>query len=106
MWFEAMSRLRINLNNSDIIPIGSVADVEELALELGYEVGSLPNLYLGLPLGAPHKAIGVWDSFEERFRKRMASWKMLYISKGGRFTLIRSTLSSLPIYFLSLFCMP
>ena len=31
---------------------------------------------------------------------------MQYISKGGRITLIRSTLSSLPIYYLSLFCMP
>ena len=26
--------------------------------------------------------------------------------KGGRLTLIQSTLSSMPIYFMSLFCMP
>ena len=50
--------------------------------------------------------LGVWDSIEERFRKRLASWKIQYISKGGRATLIRSTLSSLPIYYLSLFRMP
>ena len=31
---------------------------------------------------------------------------MQYISKGGRITLIRKTLSSIPIYYLSLFCMP
>ena len=43
---------------------------------------------------------------EERFRKRLSSWKRQHISKGGRLTLIRSTLSSLPIYFLSLFRMP
>ena len=60
---------------------------------------------LGLPLGAPHKTSGVWDSVEERFRKRLAPWKMQYISKGGRITLIRSTLSSFPIYYLSLFRM-
>ena len=36
----------------------------------------------------------------------LASWKRQYISKGERTTLIRSTLSSLPIYFLSLFRMP
>ena len=29
-----------------------------------------------------------------------------YISKGGRVTLIRNTISSLPIYFMSLFCVP
>ena len=65
-------------------------------------------MYLGLSLGAPHRAMGVWDSIEERFRKRLSSWKRQYISKGERplSSLIRSTLSSLPIYFLSLFRMP
>ena len=106
MWFEVMSGLKINLNKSEIIPIRPVANVEELTSELGCKVGSLPTSYLGLPLGAKHKALGVWDSVEERFRKRLVSWKIQYISKGGRFTLIRSTLSSLPIYYLSLFRMP
>ena len=33
-------------------------------------------------------------------------WKRQYFSKGGRITLIRRTLSSLRIYFMSLFRMP
>ena len=86
--------------------MGKVDNIEMLASELGCGVGSLPTTYLGLPLGAPHRAMGVWDTIEERFRKRLASWKRQYISKGGRLTLIQSTLSSLPIYFLSLFRMP
>ena len=105
MWFEAMLGLRINLSKSEIIPVGPVVNVDELALELGCGIGSLPTSYLGLPLGAPHKATGVWDLVEERFWKRLASWKMQYISNSGRITLIRSTLSSLPIYYLSLFRM-
>ena len=106
MWFKAVSGLKINLNKSEIIPIGTVANMEELALELGCKVGTLPTTYLGLPLGAKHKALSVWDSVEERFRERLASWKLQYISKGGRVTLIRSSLSSLPIYHLSLFRAP
>ena len=106
MWFEALSGLKINLNKSEIIPIGTMDNVEELASELGCKVGSFHTSYLGLPLGAKHKALGVWDSIEERFRKRLASWKIQYISKGGWATLVRSTLSSLPIYYLSLFRMP
>ena len=43
---------------------------------------------------------------EERFRRKLAMWKRQYISKEGRITLIRSTLSSLPIYFMSLLCIP
>ena len=52
MWFEIISGLRINLNKSEIISIGSIAEVESLALELGCKVGALPSSYLGLPLGA------------------------------------------------------
>ena len=106
MWFEAMSGLKINLNKSEIIPIGPVTNAMELALELGCKIGSLPTSYLGLPLGAKHKALSVWDSIEERFKKRLASWKAQYICKGGRITFIHSILSSLPIYYLSLFRMP
>ena len=66
MWFEAFSGLKINLNKSVIIPLGKVDNVELLAAELGCGVGSLPTTYLGLPLGAPHRALGVWDKDLEK----------------------------------------
>ena len=69
-------------------------------------MGSLPSTYLGLPLGAPHKSMAMWDGVEERMRKRLALWKRQFISKGGRITLIRSTLPSMPIYLMSLMRMP
>ena len=84
MWFEIISGLRINLNKREIISVGSIAEVESLALELGCKVGALPSSYLGLPLGAPHSSVAVWDGIEERFRKRLALWKRQYISKDGR----------------------
>ena len=105
MWFEAFLGLKINLSKSEIIPMGRVDNVELLMYELDCGVGSLPTTYLGLPLEAPHMAIGVWDSIEEIFRKILTSWKRQYISKGGTLTLIWSTLPSLRIYFLSLFRM-
>ena len=105
-WFEAASRLRINLAKSEIIPVGEVVEMEELAVELGCRVGSLPSQYLGLPLGAPNRAPYMWDGVEERVRRRLALWKRQYISKGGRVTLIKSTLASMPIYQMSIFRMP
>ena len=51
LWFEAASGLRINLAKSEIIPVGEVVEMEELTVELGCRVGSLPSQYLGLPLG-------------------------------------------------------
>ena len=98
--------MKINLGKSKLIPVGRVHDIEDLALELGCKVGGLPSCYLGLPLGAPFKSVAVWDGVEERFQKRLAMWKRQYISKGGRLALIRNTLSSMSIYFMSFFCIP
>ena len=106
MWFEATSGLRINLNKSEILPVGRVENAELLATELGCKVGSLPSTYLGLPLGASHKSMRVWDGVEARMRKRLALWNRQFISKGGRITLIRITLASMPIYLMSLLRMP
>ena len=77
-----------------------------MTTKLGCKVGSLSASYLGLSPGAPHNSIAVWDPIEERFWKRLALWKFKFFSKGGRITLIRSTLSSMPIYFMSLICLP
>ncbi|RVW17787.1 putative ribonuclease H protein [Vitis vinifera] len=103
---RAASGLRINLAKSEIIPVGEVDEILEMAVELGCKVGQLPSTYLGLPLGAPNKAGYVWDGVEEMMRWKLALWKRQYLSKGGRITLIKSTLASMPLYQLSLFRMP
>ena len=68
-WFKAASGLRINLAKSVLIPIG---EVDELEVELRCRLGALPTVYLGLPLGAHHKASSTWDGVEERMRRRLA----------------------------------
>ena len=106
LYFEALSRLRINLDKRVILPVGNVDNLHLLACELGCRVGSLPSSYLGLLLGSKINLTRVWEGIEEKFRRRLSAWMRLYISKGGRLTLIRSTLSNMPIYLLSLFRMP
>ncbi|RVW99510.1 putative ribonuclease H protein [Vitis vinifera] len=83
-----------------------VEGVLEMAAEIGYRVGQLPTVYLGLPLGAPNRASSVWVGVEERMWRRLALWKRQYLSKEGRITLIKSTLSSIPLYQMSVFRMP
>jgi hypothetical protein len=89
-----------------LVPMGHVNNMDDLAGILGCGVSSLPLKNLGLPLGAPFKAKSSWDEVVGKIERRLASWKRLYLSKGGRVTLIKSTLSNLPTYFLSLFHIP
>ncbi|RVW56219.1 hypothetical protein CK203_092267 [Vitis vinifera] len=91
---EALSGLKVNNGKSELIPVGRLKIMGELADEFGYKVGILPSTYLGMPLGAPFKSIGVWDGIEEIFKKRLAMWKRQYISKGGMITLIRTLICS------------
>jgi hypothetical protein len=62
--------------------------------------------YLGLPLEAPYKSTTIWNDIIEKMGRKLAGWKIMYRSKGRRLTLIKSTLSNLTTYFLSLFPIP
>ena len=106
MWFEALSGLKINLEKSELFPIGRIDNAELLVANLGCKVGSLPTTNLGLPWGAHYNSSVVWDGVEECFCKRLAMWKKQNISKGGRVTLINSMLASLPLYLMSILHLP
>jgi hypothetical protein len=47
-----------------------------------------------------------WQHDFGLLKRRLPSWKRMYLSKGGRVTLIKSTLTNLPTYLLSLFPIP
>ncbi|XP_040989997.1 uncharacterized protein LOC121237354 [Juglans microcarpa x Juglans regia] len=104
--FEAVSGLKVNYDKSELVPIGEVHNLRELAGILGRKIASLPMSYLGLPLGIAPRARSIWDTVIEKVERRLAGWKRMYLSKGGWTTLIKSTLSNLPTYFLSLFPIP
>jgi hypothetical protein len=96
----------INLSKSEIILVDEVDDVENLASIIGCRVALLPVKYLGLSLGAPYKSTSLWSGIIEKMERRLAGWKRLYLSKEGGLTLIKSTLSNYPTYYLSLFPIP
>ncbi len=104
--FEAVTGLGVNMAKSELVLVGHVLNLSLLADILCCRIGSLPMSYLGLPLGASFKASSVWNPILEKVERRLAGWKKLYLSKGERLTLLKSTLSSLPTYHLSLFKVP
>ena len=69
-WFEfAFSRLKINLEKSELILIGSIPNMELLDDELGCKVGSLPSTYLGLLLVNVTNLWQPWKEWKNGSRK-------------------------------------
>ena len=106
IFFEAITGLKVNVGKSEIVPVGEVGNMDALARILCCKVGRLPMSYLGMPLGAHFKDVSIWNPVLERVEKKLSSWKRLYLSKGGRLTLLKSILSSIPTCYLSLFTIP
>ncbi|XP_026420298.1 uncharacterized protein LOC113316301 [Papaver somniferum] len=78
----------------------------KLDIQKAFDNDSLPLKYLGLPVGATSRSCSIWDVVIEKFQKKLAPWKRGFFTKAGTMLLIKTTLSSLPIYFMSLFPMP
>ena len=104
--FEVTSGLKVNLAKSVLILEGNVQQVDSLVSILGCEVATLPVEYLGLSLGAAHNATHISDGVIEKIEQCMAGWKRSLLSKGGRVTLIKSTLPNILAYYMSLFKIP
>ena len=68
--------------------------------------GNMPFTYLGIPVGCNMKRIKNWEVIEEKLKKRLGKWKAKMLSFGGRLTLVKRVLSSLPLYYVSLFRAP
>jgi hypothetical protein len=79
---------------------------EEYIRFSGCKEGDFPFRYLGIPMSPRKLSNGDWRLVEERFQKKLSSWKGKMLSLGGRLDLINSVLSSLPMYMMSFFRIP
>ena len=82
--------LPINVSNEEMVV---------LATNFGCVVGSMPFTYLGLPLGTSRPRMQDLLPMVTSVERRLAASSSL-LAYGGRLQLIRSCLSSMPIFFL------
>lgn len=75
--------------------------LSEVALALNCRVGAFPFVYLGLPIGGDPRKLDFWKLILNCIHSRLLRWKSKFLSFGGRLILLKSILSSLPVYFLS-----
>ncbi|KAE8687812.1 Beta-adaptin-like protein A [Hibiscus syriacus] len=98
--------LHLNLSKSKLLGINvEDATLNEWVNDIGCSVGCFPMDYLGLPIGAKKNSEVLWEPILQNFNNKLAGWKASTLSMAGRLVLIKSVLSSLPIFFLSIFKM-
>ncbi|GJQ95829.1 hypothetical protein Tco_0006968 [Tanacetum coccineum] len=73
---------------------------------LPFEEGSLPVKYLGVPLVTSRLVFRDCKELIEKVQARVDDWKNKFLSAAGRLQLIRSVLSSMHIYWASMFILP
>jgi len=102
--FENISGLKVNFHKSMLSGV-NVNDswLMEAALVLNCRRGAVPFVYLGLPIGGDSTKLSFWKPVIDRVVARLSSWNNKFLSFGGRLILLKSVMSSLPVYFLSFF---
>ena len=104
---EEVSGLKVNFNKSMLTGVNIPSTwLSEAASVLNCRTGTVPFLYLGMPIGGDNRKLSFWKPVVDRILVRLSSWNNNFLSFGGRLVLLKSVLSSLPVYFLSFFKAP
>ena len=76
------------------------------AESIGCLTFSAPFNFLGVKVGGIMSRRSSWDEVIAKLTSCLSKWKLKTLYIGGRLTLIKSVLSSLPLYHMSIFKCP
>ena len=102
--FGAAFGLMVNLNKCAVYPISCDGiNVSEVMQAFPCSVREFPCSYLGLPLHTrPLRRVDI-QPLIDKIANRLPSWKARLINKAGRLKLVNTVLSSMPVYFMTVF---
>ncbi|XP_022032480.1 uncharacterized protein LOC110933573 [Helianthus annuus] len=105
--FEIVSGLVSSNAKSAIFLCNVPNHVKERIMELiPFEEGKLPIKYLGVPLLASRLLVKDCQVLVDRMNKRIMDWKNRFLSFAGSLQLVISLLSSIHVYWASVFKLP
>ena len=97
----------MNYNKSKLYGVGvNNSELGYMARWMRCRIRKIPFTYLGLPIGESMRRVSACHPIVEKFKKRLSEWRAKTMSFGGRLTLVKSVLGSLPLYYFSMFRVP
>ncbi|GJX65786.1 RNA-directed DNA polymerase, eukaryota, reverse transcriptase zinc-binding domain protein [Tanacetum coccineum] len=105
--FSMTSGLYPNMSKSTVF-YGNIHDTvkDEIQLAMPFRKGVLPVRYLGIPLTAKTLSIADCRVLIEKVKNRILDWRNKSLSLARKFQLVASVLSSLHVYWASMFILP
>jgi len=105
--FGEVPSLHINLNKLVAYPIrcDNIA-VNDIMQDMPCTIKTFPCKYLGLPLSLRKLRRVEVQPLIDRVASKLPAWKEKLMDKAGRLTLVKSVLSAMPVYFLTVFSLP
>ncbi|KAL0294635.1 UNVERIFIED_CONTAM: hypothetical protein Scaly_3118300 [Sesamum calycinum] len=104
--FATFSGLKVNPSKSQIIFSRAVQQRQQILDCVGFHEGSLPIKYLGIPLTSSRLTLADCRPLTDKVDARLAGWNHQNLSYAGRLQLIKSVLSTLHMYWASVFILP
>lgn len=102
--FQAILGLKFNFTKSMLVGVNIVDSwVGEASSVTNFKTGCLLFLYLGMPIDGASSSLNFWYPLVECIKSRLLSWKSRHLFLGSHLVLLKSVMSSLPVYFLSFF---
>jgi hypothetical protein len=98
--FAESTGLRVNYQKSNMYPINlSLERLVHFANTLNCKTGCFPFTYLGLPLGITKPTLEYFLPMVSRVERRLCGIAD-FLNYGGKLELVKSVLSSLPIFYM------
>ena len=104
--FELTSSLQVNFHKSSLVGIHvEQRELNICASLLNCAIMRIPFIYLGLLVGVDARKMSTWQLIVDKMHK-LTPWRKRHLFFGGRVCLVKSVLSFIPLYYLSIFKIP